>query len=889
MGCLTWQYQVLCLLSFLFLHAPSSFSSSLSSNSQCSALLQFNNSFSIDSSLFPPPNNIYPHLPLCYTSYPKTASWKEDKHCCSWDGVDCDKNTGHVIGLDLSCSWLSGTIHSNSTLFLLRHLRTLSLAGNNFYPSLISSEFGQFKSLTHLNLSYSYFSGQIPSEISQLSSLVSLDLSSTNNMLIETPIWNNLTLLRELHLDYTDMSSIRPKSLMNLSSSLTTLSLHGCNLQGKLKNSILLLPSLQTLDLGSNPNLNVSLPKSNWSSSSLKFLDLSMIRFSGEIPDFIGNLKSLKYLDLSYCNFSGPIPTLLGNLTQITDLILSWNRFIGSIPTSLGNLTQLTLLDLSANKFSGMIPACLGNLTKLTSLFLSSNSFNGLVPSSLLNLPNLSTLYLDYNQLVGPLPNHVSGLNLTHLSLSSNFLNGTLPSWLFNLPSLVHLHISSNQFIGEIGEFKSNSLEELGLGHNKLQGSLPRSISRLVNLTLLSLPSNNLSIMLDFEIFSELKNLQYLDFSNNLVSINNNVAYTLPNLKQINLSSSNISEFPIFLRTATNLQNLDLSNNSIYGQAPRWLGDMGRDSLYFLDLSYNLLQGPFLNLKFLGLLYIFISNNKLSGEIPCLICKISLEVLDLSHNDLSGTVPKCLVHSNVLKVLDLRMNSLHGTIPTTFYKRNDFRTINLNGNQLEGPLPRSLAYCTNLEVLDLGNNKINGVFPYWLGSLQNLRVLVIRSNRFQGHIGNPKTKFPFPNLRIIDISNNQFNGPLPSKYFKHLNAMMSVHKSDVALDYMGEMYYSDSVNVMLKGHDTKLVRILTVFTSIDFSNNRFTGEMPKIIGRLTSLKGLNFSHNNLTGYIPSSFGNLTNLESLDLSFNKLSGEIPNQTHTFRKAVLYIQQ
>nr|XP_023874488.1 receptor-like protein 9DC3 [Quercus suber] len=221
------------------------------------------------------------------------------------------------------------------------------------------------------------------------------------------------------------------------------------------------------------------------------------------------------------------------------------------------------------------------------------------------------------------------------------------------------------------------------------------------------------------------------------------------------------------------------------------------------------------------------------------------------------------------------MNSLHGTIPATFSKGNDFRTINLNGNQLEGPLPRSLANCTNLEVLDLGNNKINGVFPYWLESLQNLLVLVIRSNRFQGHI-NPKTKFPFPNLRIIDISNNQFNGPLLSEYFKHLNAMISVHKSEVALAYMGDMYYSDSVNVMLKGQDTKLVRILTVFTSIDFSNNRFIGEMPKIIGRLTSLKGLNFSHNNLTGYIPSSFGNLTNLESLDLSFNKLSGEIPNQ-------------
>nr|XP_023916829.1 receptor-like protein 9DC3 [Quercus suber] len=379
-------------------------------------------------------------------------------------------------------------------------------------------------------------------------------------------------------------------------------------------------------------------------------------------------------------------------------------------------------------------------------------------------------------------------------------------------------------------------------------------------------------------MFSKLKKLKLLDFSNNnLVSINNNVTCALPNLQLLNLSSCNISEFPIFLRIATTLQILDLSKNRIYGQVPRWLGEVGRDSLHFLDLRDNLLQGPFPNLSFLSLRYIFVSNNKLTGEIPSLICNTSsLDVLDLSHNNLSGVLPKCLVHSNVLSVLDLRMNSLHGTIPTTFSKGNKFRNINLNGNQLEGPLPRSLANCSNLEVLDLGNNKIKGTFPYWLGSLLKLQVLVIRSNKFHGHIGNSKTKFPFPNLRILDISNNEFNGPLPIKYFKFLKAMTNVDEGKVAIKYMGDGYYQDSLNVMMKGLYIELVRIQTVFTVVDFSKNSFSGEMPKIIGRLKSLKGLNFSHNNLTGYIPSSFGNLSNLEWLDLSFNKLIGEIPTQ-------------
>ena len=176
------------------------------------------------------------------------------------------------------------------------------------------------------------------------------------------------------------------------------------------------------------------------------------------------------------------------------------------------------------------------------------NIFSRSIAVTLFNLPNLSTLDLGFNQLVGPLPSHVSGLNLIDLSLSSNFLNGTLPSWLFNMPALESLYLDCNQFVGEIGEFKYNSLKYLDLDYDKLHGSIPRSVSRLPNLTWLSLSSNNLSIMLGSEMFSKLKNLRYLDLSNNSVSINNNAAYALPNLQYLKLAYSNISEFPIFLR-----------------------------------------------------------------------------------------------------------------------------------------------------------------------------------------------------------------------------------------------------------------------------------------------------------------------------------------------------
>lgn len=91
-----------------------------------------------------------------------------------------------------------------------------------------------------------------------------------------------------------------------------------------------------------------------------------------------------------------------------------------------------------------------------------------------------------------------------------------------------------------------------------------------------------------------------------------------------------------------------------------------------------------------------------------------------------------------------------------------------------------------------------------------------------------------------------------------------------------QIYYHDRVTVTSKQQEMHLVKILTVFTAIDLSCNKFEGLIPKELGQLNALHVLNLSHNVFSSHIPSSLGNLKNLESLDLSSNKLSGEIPAQ-------------
>ncbi|KAK4578029.1 hypothetical protein RGQ29_028241 [Quercus rubra] len=743
---------------------------------------------------------------LCDNSYPKMKSWKVSTDCCSWDGVTCDRVRGDVIGLDLSCSWLYGTIPSNISLFLLPHLQHLNLAFNDFSFSPISSGFGQFARLRYLNLSGSWFSSQVPLKLSHLSQLTSLDLSHNGFVYLEASFMKrlvkNMTKLRELQLDEVDMSLVSVSSFMNLSSSLTSLTLEACQLSGRMSNNIFHLPNLCELNLKENRELMGVFPMANWT-NPLRFLDVSSMTFSRELSKSIGNLNFLRNLGLNECSFTGSVPTSLGNLTQLTHLDLSYNDFSGEIPSLLSKLKELSYLALQFNQLTRLIPASLGSLMKVTEIFLKSNNFIGHIPSSLSFLKDLRSI-----------------------DLSNNNFEGKIPNFLTNFRKLIEVDFLS-------------------------------------------------------------------------LSIKSKLNYSFLALQHVKLVSRNIIEFPNFLTLSKKLDYLDLSNNRIYGRIPEWMFEIG-ENLSYLNLSHNFLSSidriPWKNLIYLDLRdnllqgkfpippfsteILFISNNSLTGNIPSMICNISsLRLFDISHN-----------------MMDLRMNNFHGAIPDTFAKDNQLITLVFNGNLLEGLLPKSLVNCKKMEVLDLGNNKINDRFPYWLEALPELKVLVLKSNRFYDPIGNHKTSGNiFSKLRILDLSHNEFTGFLPRNYFQNLNAMTTKDEGKKQ-QYMGETdYYQDSMVVIVKGLDSKLQRILTIFTTIDLSSNKFEGEIPKLTGHiplslanLSALESLDLSSNRLVGEIPIQMTSLTFLAKLNLSRNQLTGPIPQgkQFGTFENDPYY---
>uniref|UniRef100_A0A2N9H7B0 Leucine-rich repeat-containing N-terminal plant-type domain-containing protein n=1 Tax=Fagus sylvatica TaxID=28930 RepID=A0A2N9H7B0_FAGSY len=325
-------------------------------------------------------------------SYPKMKSWKADSDCCSWDGVTCDPENGHVVGLNLTNSWLNGRLNSNSSLFSLRHLHRLNLALNNFTSSTIPSQFG------HL--------GNCPVQ------------SATSSQFFLN--WGIAQFNRQPQVLELFGSSRQPQGeLPSIGKVLEFNFFWGIAFnRGKIPRSLVQCRMLEVLNLGNN-KLNDTFPFWLESLPELQILVLRANGFHGPIWDPATKIgfSKLHVIDLSHNNFTGELPskyfmTLECNangppskiLTIFTAIDLSNNRFYGEIPDSVGNLNGLIVLNLSNNSFASHIPSSFGNLTALESLDLSQNLLSGEIPQQLTSLTFLEYLNLSQNHLTGPIP-----------------------------------------------------------------------------------------------------------------------------------------------------------------------------------------------------------------------------------------------------------------------------------------------------------------------------------------------------------------------------------------------------------------------------------------------------------------------------------------------------
>ena len=219
--------------------------------------------------------------------------------------------------------------------------------------------------------------------------------------------------------------------------------------------------------------------------------------------------------------------------------------------------------------------------------------------------------------------------------------------------------------------------------------------------------------------------------------------------------------------------------------------------------------------------------------------------------------------------LDLSENELNGTIPSELGSLTNLETLRLSDNQLRGTIPPELGNLTNLEVLNLFENRLSGTIPSELGNLSNLGALALFNNNLRGTI--PSDLAKLNKLRWLLLWGNQLDGSIPPELGRLTN-----------LEWL---YLSDN---RLSGTIPSELGNLINLERLILWGNQLSGAIPSELGNLTDLTILALSDNRLSGAIPPKLGNLINLESLSLWGNELSGTVPPELENLtRLTQLYL--
>jgi Leucine-rich repeat (LRR) protein len=515
---------------------------------------------------------------------------------------------------------------------------------------------------------------------------------------------------------------------------------------------------------------------------NLEVLYLNKNSLDGSIPSELGNLVNVVGLALYDNSLDGSIPSELGNMVNLEVLYLNENLLDGSIPSELGNLVDLGILDLYENLLDGSVPSELSNLVNLEVLDIFDNLMDGSIPSEFGVLLNLEVLGLNNNLLVGSLPSQLGNLRLLQsINVYSNFLDGSLPSELGNLIYLQTFYSYDNSLYGAIPSELGNLvyLEALNLNDNSLEGSIPSELGNLVDLGLLALDGNSLG----GSIPSELGNLVNLEglylYSNSLDGSIPSELGNLVNLEVLYLYDNSLEGFfPSELGDLGGLIAMELNDNSLRGTIPISIGSWSL--LKSLNLSGNLFSGDiniFSGKNFASLQVLDLSLNRFSGTLPASVFSLpDLQSVILSQNCFSGNLPSSMCLTEKLKsiVLDLLTSScgsrsghifrgivlkhyMAGTIPSCIWSSSSIRTLHLVGNGLQGSLT-DLSNASVLSVLALGSNQLTGTIPISF-QRHNFAQLDFSINRLSGTL--TSDLFVGPNATLYDLSTNRLSGDIP--------------------------------------------------------------------------------------------------------------------------------
>ncbi|XP_006601722.1 disease resistance protein isoform X6 [Glycine max] len=868
-------------------------------------------------------------------------SW-DGPDCCQWEGVECNSTTGRVAGLDLQLRWSFPPSNGNklyinySDFVVFKDLKKLDLSLNGI-SGCVGNE-ARLESLEVLDISRNYLDDAgILSCLDGLSSLKSLYLRdiglNTSSFHVFETLSSKLRYLEVLDVsgNYLDDAGILScldglsslKSLYLADNKLNTSSFHVFEtLSSKLRN-------LEVLDISFNYLTNDILPSLGGFTSlkrlylagihldsdlhfqgnggftwptGLQALDLRENRLNNKFLPSLNGLECLKYLGLSSNQLEGSLNISgLSGLTSLEILNLSYNNISDFVVhQGLKSLRRLDALHLYGNMIDGSkLRKSLRAFSSVRMLSMGENEFKGtIVAGDFQDLSNLEELTMDLsNNMENEFFKSIGKLtSLKVLSLYHCNINGTLPhaDW-SKLKKLELLDLSGNKFEGPLPSSFVNmtSLQKLEISYNHFIGNFDSNIASLTSLEYFGFIENQFEVPVSFTPFANHSKIKFIHGEGNKVSLDSQHSFPtwIPKfqLQELIVSSTTKTMFlplPNFLLYQNSLITLDFSSWKLEGDFPHWLLENNTKmthvlfrncsftgtfqlpmrplpNIWEIDVSDNIIVGQipsnnfssiYPNLHFLNL-----SRNNIQGSIPHELGQMnSLYSLDLSGNQLSGEIPKDIFGvGHQLRFLKLSNNKLEGPILNI---PNGLETLLLNHNRFTGRLPSNI-FNASIISLDVKNNHLVGKIPSLIKNLSGLYEICLSNNHFEGSI--PLELGELEDLTSVDLSQNNFIGLVPSfanssVAFIHLNnnrlsglpKRMFHGKSSLVMLDLSYNEISNNLQDLIHNLSYKRLNFLLL------KGNHFMGDIPKQICQLIDLNMLDLSHNNFSGVIPKCLGKM---------------------------------
>jgi len=490
------------------------------------------------------------------------------------------------------------------------------------------------------------------------------------------------------------------------------------------------------------------------------------------------------------------------NLRFFLPLFLFFSFSFSTASAQINTGDSLALVDLY-NSTNG--PGWVSNFGWLTGLPVSTWS------GVLVQNGRVSRLVLSANRLVGNLPLSVGNLTgLSFIDLSHNQLSGALPPTLNNLPLYSFIVLNDNRFtFGDIEQFDNASGNHILVYSPQEEIPLHQTGATLFVSTGGGL-ANNVYKWYDGDILVSTKTGDSTFVPAGAGNFSAEVTNPLlPELTLYTYSNANLQD---------SLALVDLYNST---NGPTWKNHSDWLTSAPIGLWYGVTQTKG-RVRKLDLSY-----NELSGTLPSSLEDIQyLNILYLNSNLITAAVPASIGNLKQLTEL-LLYNNLFTDIPSTLGDLPNLSNLDLSDNRWTGTIPLSFGNLSNLKTLNIGNNHLSGTIPDTLGRLSNLKWLVLSYNELTGSI--PSSLTNLSNLTDLSLDNNQLSGTIPDSLAKN----------------------------------SKL-------TNISLGNNRLTGRIPDSLQNITGLRHLYLNDNSLSGPVPGSLNKLSKLIELRLQNNRFT-------------------